>query len=188
MPARNEGLISGLVGIVQNSKLAENENATSHLHAPTPKRDSTNRTRRAARRQDRGNQPWSILPGNILRRQEERKVVMELNKETEIYLRTTMTAAFVMKLNGRPEKRGGLTFTNIVITGQFPSLNLPTVGSTNLFSWMGFTFNNFLHSSQPVRMINTFRNKIFCDYTGKSYDDSVFVSTLKTWTGKSQFG
>ena len=70
MPARNEGLISGLVGIVQNSKLAENENATSHLHAPTPKRDSTNRTRRAARRQDRGNQPWSILPGNILRGQE----------------------------------------------------------------------------------------------------------------------
>ena len=59
---------------------------------------------------------------------------MELNKETEIYLRTTMTAAFVMKLNGRPEKRGGQTFTNIVITGQFPSLNRPTVGSTNLFS------------------------------------------------------
>ena len=134
MPACNEGLISGLVGIVQNSKLAEKENATSHLHAPTPKRDSTNRTRRATRRQDRGNQPWSILPGNILGWQEERKVVMELNKGTEIYLRTTMTAAFVMKLNGRPEKRVGLTFTNIVITGQFPSLNLPTVGSTNLFS------------------------------------------------------
>ena len=92
-----------------------------------------------------GNQPWSILPGNILRWQEERKVVMESNKEKEIYLRTTMTAAFVMKLNGRPEKRCGLTFTNIVITGQFPSLNRPTVGSTNLFSWMGFTFNNFLH-------------------------------------------
>ena len=69
---------------------------------------------------------------------------MELNKETEIYLRTTMTAAFVMKLNGRPEKRGGLTFTNIVITGQFPSLNLPTVQQTFSVEWV-FTFNNFLH-------------------------------------------
>ena len=47
---------------------------------------------------------------------------MELNKETEIYLRTTMTAAIVMKLNGRAEKRGGLTFTNIVVTGQFAYL------------------------------------------------------------------
>ena len=37
-------------------------------------------------------------------------------------------------------------------------------------------------------MIITLRNKIFCDCTGKSSDDSVFVSTPKTWTGKSQFG
>ena len=37
-------------------------------------------------------------------------------------------------------------------------------------------------------MIITLRNKIFCDCTGKSSDDSVFVSTPKTWTGKSQIG
>ena len=53
---------------------------------------------------------------------------MELNKETEIYLQTTMleTVLVVMKLNGWGRVGAGLTFTNIVIIGQFPILNLST--------------------------------------------------------------
>ena len=53
---------------------------------------------------------------------------MELNKETEIYLQTTMleTVLVVMKLNGWGRVGAGLTFTNIVIIGQFPILNLTT--------------------------------------------------------------
>lgn len=60
--------------------------------------------------------------------EERTKPVMELNKETEIYLQTTMleTVLVVMKLNGWGRVGAGLTFTNIVIIGQFPILNLST--------------------------------------------------------------
>ena len=77
---------------------------------------------------DSGNQPWSSTStasgaSSGLR---QKTLVMELNKETEIYLQTTMLCLRDEIKWTAGERGGALTFTNIVITGQFPILNLST--------------------------------------------------------------